>query len=100
MQAMRTEGRLARILADSLISSVIIATRRMVGSAADTGSRLLDPQLIEYRRMKAVETLTLDMLLGFEARVSLHYWQAYKDKLRLAGLGFKSRVRERDSSGS
>lgn len=57
---------------------------------------LISRQLLEYARFKQDSGLSnLDALLAYEARVSHQYWKAYKLRLRIVGLDFKSRVRDR-----
>jgi hypothetical protein len=80
---------------ESLMLSVIIATKRI----ADRGGRplqvLVNRQLLEYRRMVIDEEMSVSRALAYEARVNNLYWSAYKAMLRVSGLDFKSRVRDR-----
>jgi hypothetical protein len=56
---------------------------------------LVNRQLLEYARMRRDEKLTLSRALAYEARVNGLYWSAYKTMLRVSGLDFQSRVRDR-----
>jgi len=89
--------RAAEVIADSLIRSVIIATRRILTiQGRQLQPELTRRQLLEYARFKLDSRLgNLDVLLAYEARVSNQYWKAYKLRLRIVGLDFKSRVRDR-----
>jgi hypothetical protein len=89
------DSRFRKRFLESLMLSVIIATKRV----ADRGGRqlhvLVNRQLLEYRRMVTEEEMTISRALAYEARVNNLYWSAYKAMLRISGLEFKSRVRDR-----
>ncbi len=86
---------LAKLMTESLLLSVIVATKRV----AELGGRLLrenvERQLMEYGRMKRETSLNSAKMLAYEARVSNLYWKNYKTMLRAVGLDFRSRVRDR-----
>ena len=86
-----------KVIAESLMRSVIIATRRILTiQGRQLQAELISRQLLEYARFKQDPRLSnLDALLAYEARVSNQYWKAYKLRLRIIGLDFKSRVRDR-----
>jgi CRISPR/Cas system-associated endonuclease Cas1 len=86
-----------KVMAESLIRSAIIATRRILTiQGRQLQPELVSRQLLEYARFKQDSGLrNLDVLLAYEARVSQQYWKAYKLRLRIVGLDFKSRVRDR-----
>jgi len=88
---------MTRAIAESLLRSVIIATRRVLTlDGRELAPELLRRQLLEYERFKQdLPHSNLDELLAYEARVSNQYWKAYKLRLRIVGLDFKSRVRDR-----
>lgn len=96
LKKLRDDDKFTRILEESLILSVIIASKRNLELL---GTRLwsepIDMQLIEHTRMKQLETLSLDTFLGFEARVNYQYWRVFKSRLKMVGLEFQSRVRDR-----
>lgn len=95
-EMIKAGGQLTKAMAESLMLSVIIATRRILDlPGPHTSYPETRAQLIEYLRLKQLGRSTLDQLLAFEARTNYHYWAAYKRILRIANLDFKSRVRER-----
>jgi hypothetical protein len=89
--------RATEAIADSLLRSVIIATRRILTiQGRHLQPELTQRQLLEYARFKHDSCRSnLDVLLAYEARISNQYWKAYKLRLRIVGLDFKSRVRDR-----
>ncbi|MGH9920312.1 MAG: hypothetical protein ACRD6W_15775, partial [Nitrososphaerales archaeon] len=95
LHALGQSAELRRRLSEPLLLSVIVATKRI----ADRGGRelrvLVNRQLLEYERMLKDEDLSVTKALAYEARVNNLYWSAYKTMLRVSGLDFKSRVRDR-----
>jgi hypothetical protein len=90
-------GNVAEVMAKSLMCGVIIATRRILTiQGRELQPELVRRQLLEFARFKHDSRRSnLDVLLAYEARVSNQYWKAYKLRLRIVGLDFKSRVRDR-----
>jgi hypothetical protein len=86
---------LRRKLTESLMLSVIVATKRVADRGGSPLRLSVNRQLLEYRRMKAETALSLSKALAYEARVNNQYWNVYKTLLRASGLEFKSRVRDR-----
>lgn len=84
-----------RLLSKSLLLSVIIATKRIAEQGGRPLRILVNRQLLEYERMLKDEDLSITRALAYEARVNNLYWSAYKTMLRVSGLDFKSRVRDR-----
>ena len=86
---------LAKLMTESLLLSVIVATKRI----AELGGRLLrenvERQLMEYERMRCETNLSSTKMLAYEARVNNLYWKNYKTMLKAVGLDFRSRVRDR-----
>jgi len=96
LEKLRADKRVVLAISNALILSIIIATRRASGLLQPNASKHeVEAQLTEYQRFKWSASPTLDEILGYEARVSLHYWSLYKSLLRVATLGFSSRVRDR-----
>ncbi len=56
---------------------------------------LVNRQFLEVMRMREDGEVTLSKALAYEARVNGLYWSAYKTLLRVSGLDFQSRVRDR-----
>lgn len=86
---------LRRVIVESLMLSVIIATKRIAERGGRPLQVLVNRQLLEYRRMTRENKLSGTKALAYEARVSNLYWSVYKTMLRVSGLDFKSRVRDR-----
>jgi CRISPR associated protein, Cas1 family len=86
---------LRRRLTESLMLSVIVATKRVAGRGGSSPQPSINRQFLEYRRMRAETALSLSKALAYEARVNNQYWSVYKTMLKASGLGFKSRVRDR-----
>jgi len=86
---------LRRRLLESMMLSTIIATRRIASRGGYPLQVLINRQLLEYSRMKADNEMTLSRALAYEARVNGLYWSVYKTMLRISGLQFESRVRDR-----
>jgi hypothetical protein len=86
---------LRRLLSESLLLSVVVATKRIADQGGGTLRILVNRQLLEYERMLNDENLSVTRALAYEARVNNLYWSAYKTMLRVSGLDFKSRVRDR-----
>jgi hypothetical protein len=86
---------LRRLLSKSLLLSVIVATKRITDQGGRPLRILVNRQLLEYERMLKDQDLSVTRALAYEARVNNLYWSAYKTMLRVSGLNFKSRVRDR-----
>ena len=95
LRILRQDSRLRRRLSESLLLSVIVATRHIADRGGQTLKVLVNRQLLEYKRMMSDRELGVTRALAYEARVSNLYWSAYKTMLRVSGLDFKSRVRDR-----
>ncbi len=96
LEKLRGDHRVVLAISDALILSIIIATKRASELLHPSVSRHeVEAQLTEYQRFKWSVRPTLDNILGYEARISLRYWSLYKSLLRVAALGFLSRVRDR-----
>src|SRR5437879_6908888 len=78
-----------------MMLSRMVATRRITSRGGSRLQVLVNRQLLEHARMMADSELTVSRALAYEARVSGLYWSAYKTMLRVSGLQFQSRVRDR-----
>ncbi len=96
LRGIRDEG-VPKVIAESLMRSIIIATRRILTiQGRQLQPELISRQLLENTRFQQdPRPSNLDVLLAYEARVSHQYWKAYKLRLRIIGLDFRSRVRDR-----
>jgi hypothetical protein len=86
---------LRKRLLESVMLSTIIATRRLARRGGEQLQVLPNRQLLEYFRMRGEAKLTISRALAYEARVNILYWSIYKTLLRMQGLEFQSRVRDR-----
>ncbi|MDA4117039.1 MAG: hypothetical protein OK455_01690 [Thaumarchaeota archaeon] len=86
---------LRKRLLESMMLSTIVATRRVANHGGKRLQVLVNRQLLEFTRMRGDTEMTLSRALAYEARVNGLYWSAYKTMLRVSGLEFQSRVRDR-----
>ncbi len=86
---------LRRELLKSMMLSTIVATKRIASRGGPGLKVLVNRQLLEFARMNTDAEISVSRALAYEARANRLYWSAYKTMLRVSGLGFESRVRDR-----
>jgi len=86
---------LRRKLLESAMLSAMVATKRIASRGGPQLQVLVNRQFLEVMRMREDGEVTLSKALAYEARVNGLYWSAYKTLLRVSGLDFQSRVRDR-----
>jgi len=82
-------------LLESAMLSAMVATKRIASRGGPQLKVLVNRQILEFMRMEGDGEMTLSRALAYEARVNGLYWSAYKTMLRVSGLDFQSRVRDR-----
>ena len=86
---------LRKKLLESMMLSTTVATKRIASRGGTQLQVLVNRQLLEFTRMRDEAGLSLSRALAYEARVNGLFWSAYKTVLRVSGLAFQSRVRDR-----